>query len=1438
MSFGGGFEAGRVFALLGFDVDSSGAERYERRLAQTERKAKDPITTKAGIKVDDDGFRRYDDRVDRAERSTGRLRVGMGRVGSASASMATGISAAGIAIVATGAAVTSLVGAYEESAKIGAQTEAVIKSTGGAAKVTAKDVGELAGALSRKTAVDDEAIQSGANLLLTFTNVRNEAGRGNAIFDRTVQVMNDMSVALGQDTKSSALQLGKALNDPIKGVTALQRVGVSFTASQKDQIKTLVESGKTVDAQKLILRELTKEFGGSAAAQATSTDRLKVTLGNLAETVGGKLAPVVQGAAEKLDGFLDDLLNGKGPAKEFGDTLRGIGDAIGDAVDTIEQRGKAVVGFVGEVVRENEDTFRSIGKTISSIARSIVRAIGQVGSALSSVFGDGAGTTRDLRKIITALLSFSAVALKVADAIVDKALPGIVQAFRGVATTVRGIIRVIAGVLTLDFGKAWDGVKDIFRGSLLAIAGTLKTFTAPIRAAASAIWRPLRTGATAAWDAVTSTVNKGLDGVLGGVTSVMGAMEDVVRVGAKLPFVGGKFRGLADDIGDARKSIDRYRQSLRDTDDEHKRSPKRIRALRDEIKDLKGDLGRLKKGSDDYRDTAEKLRKKQGQLSDELRATRGPSRTAKRAIDTVSASAGAAGGLFGDVAKSLTDNLNSALEQMGARPVKVTARGLGRQFASAAKSVVAAVTNAFAGGGFVGARGERGHDDTLVNLADGSAVANHHQIPIIEAATRAVLGRSLSQRLTPAGGGPGGGQRALVGRGERILDPHEASAADWAMQQAYGGFGLDDLFASVTRPHAYASGGRVNLMGAKPGLASYALAALKYGLRVSSGLRPGAITSSGNPSQHGAGDAIDLAGAAGDMLRFAREFGARFGGQVDQLIHTPLGYGYSGGRKVPLSFFGPAVNADHFDHVHLGDSTPGGAVAGLAGAAGAALKRLTITGDPGPLLDLARGMNSRLGKAAQAYLDKRAGAAMGSHAGGVASGIPPGAGALWGATTFGGPGDPATGTTGYKGDNLLQKPNSFAELDMGSAMGGLPYMARVRVIAPGGKSAIAYKRDIGAGGGPVGGHKRGIDLWWQLAQRLGLPDVWSGVVRVQRAARGAWIRRFTAGGRSGKAKAKKKPTLKDQLDGRYDLTSKQVRALRGLQNDRVEAYDDQLARIDDLGKDYGLQERRNDLTDEVLIDDKGAVNEGDVRRRVAELAKLLKIRRQIRDRMRDAQRVARRAVKTYLTLISRTKAALAAARKSKSKSRKSAISSYQKALSGYREALDEWRGKRKDIGYDLQDAGLDIEALKGERDAVAGTKPEPKDPDLGGGGDSGEASPDPVQLPASPEDIARAAAEQFASFQASRADLFGSFGSNFTRGGADPFASDGARAAGMRFFGGGSGGADGGVVAAAGGAPAAPSAAQVTVNNYFTSPTPPNPHELAAATGHEIRALV
>jgi hypothetical protein len=189
-----------------------------------------------------------------------------------------------------------------ESQKVNAQTAAVLKSTGNAAHITADQIGTLATSISNKTGIDDEAIQSSENMLLTFTNVRNEVGKGNDIFNQATQTVTDMSVALGTDAKSSAIQLGKALNDPIKGITALTRVGVTFTAEQKKQIETMVKSGNILGAQKVILGELSKEFGGSAAAQATAGEKMATTWANFKEAIGTKLLPVL----DKLESWFTE----------------------------------------------------------------------------------------------------------------------------------------------------------------------------------------------------------------------------------------------------------------------------------------------------------------------------------------------------------------------------------------------------------------------------------------------------------------------------------------------------------------------------------------------------------------------------------------------------------------------------------------------------------------------------------------------------------------------------------------------------------------------------------------------------------------------------------------------------------------------------------------------------------------------------------------------------------------------------------------------------------------------------------------------------------------------------------------------------------------------------------------------------------------------------
>lgn len=198
-----------------------------------------------------------------------------------------------------GLAVAAKVGFDElqESQQVSAQTAAALESTGKAANVTQKQIEALAKATSEKTGIDDEAIQASENMLLTFTKIRNELGKGNKIFDRATEAVNDLATRMNrgaipsaEQLSTAAIRVGKALNDPIRGVTALRRVGVQFTQAQEDQIEALVKTGKTLDAQKIILAELNREFGGSAEAAGKTLPGQLAKARNAFQEMSGELA--------------------------------------------------------------------------------------------------------------------------------------------------------------------------------------------------------------------------------------------------------------------------------------------------------------------------------------------------------------------------------------------------------------------------------------------------------------------------------------------------------------------------------------------------------------------------------------------------------------------------------------------------------------------------------------------------------------------------------------------------------------------------------------------------------------------------------------------------------------------------------------------------------------------------------------------------------------------------------------------------------------------------------------------------------------------------------------------------------------------------------------------------------------------------------------------
>jgi len=533
---------------------------------------------------DADSLKKAFGTADKSSSSLGSTLGGLGKT----AALAGGAAGLGALVFGLKASIDSAM----EHQKAMAQTEAVVKSTGGAANVTAEDIAGMADKIEKMSGVDDLAVQSGENMLLTFTNVRNEVGKGNDVFNQATSILADMSVALGTDMSKQAIQLGKALNDPIKGVSALARVGVTFTAQQKEQIKTMVESGNTMGAQKLILKELGKEFGGSAKAAGETFGGklaiLKARLDDVAQAIGEKILPyltklvdwitknwpeiaatvqqgfrIISEVFDKIKPILDTFVRQiKGIVEIVQGLMRGdwskvwdgIVDVVGGAFDRIKiqlQQMVTALGFLAEKIGSaiwdgikkglgaldkliQDNVVTPITSALSGFASSVASIASKVGSAISSAIASGikTGATAVVTAVTDIGTAIGNLAGRAWDAVValGKSLAGRIAV--GIATG--GASEVVPKVIEIGTtignlaSRAWDAVVGLGRALAGKVAAGIKTGAQLVTDAAIELGGAVGNLAGRAWDAVKS-LGRALAGKVGdGISAGVGQVTNAV----------------------------------------------------------------------------------------------------------------------------------------------------------------------------------------------------------------------------------------------------------------------------------------------------------------------------------------------------------------------------------------------------------------------------------------------------------------------------------------------------------------------------------------------------------------------------------------------------------------------------------------------------------------------------------------------------------------------------------------------------------------------------------------------------------------------------------------------------------------------------------------------------------------------------------------------
>ena len=263
-------------------------------------------------------------------------------------------------LVAFGAA---SIAAFDKQQKAIAQVEAGIKSTGGAAGFTSKQLQRMASELQGKTLFGDEVILKDAtSQLLTFTNIAGEQ------FSRTQVAALNLATRLDGDLKSSSIQLGKALNDPIANLSALSRSGIQFSEEQKKVIKELASTNRLAEAQTLILDELDKQYGGAAEAAAQAgaggLKQLQNQFGDLMEEIGGMLIPIVIDLGNQIKSFLEGFAKLSQEVKIMIVTFRILAGALGPLL--------VVFGSIIGIVTALSIKFVAIAAAIAALALGVL----------------------------------------------------------------------------------------------------------------------------------------------------------------------------------------------------------------------------------------------------------------------------------------------------------------------------------------------------------------------------------------------------------------------------------------------------------------------------------------------------------------------------------------------------------------------------------------------------------------------------------------------------------------------------------------------------------------------------------------------------------------------------------------------------------------------------------------------------------------------------------------------------------------------------------------------------------------------------------------------------------------------------------------------------------------------------------------------------------
>lgn len=483
-------------------------------------------------------------------------------------------------------AVTSAKAAAESNDAL-AQVESRLESMGGASGKSAKQLQESAKALQGLSTFDDDDIMRNVtNALLTFGRVSGEQ------FDRGQRAAVDMATSLKMDLQSAAVLVGKALNDPIKGITALGRAGVQLTNDQKASIRTAVEQNRIFDAQKIILGELETQFKGAGEAARSAVPGADAidSWREFQETIGAVVLRVIE-AVEPMVVRILDAFNSLSPGFQqaivvigaivaaigpllwafgaFAGALAnlapywaaflegvsaamsaagvtGLGAVLRGIVATFAPWIAAIIAVVAAMWEFRAVIFDAFGSVVALFQAEVLpafqRLFGAIGDLFTSLMTGPLGDF--VRFVGWAAAEIVALFVKVAGGGIAMFVSIVVDTLANVITFVGNVVDVVNALIRGDWAGAWQEAVDLVTDAIDGILQVVEHLVPGVTDAARA-----------AWQGFQQWVGEGIAGVLDWIEGRFPGLVDAVRAMAQgaVAWARSMFQGIktwiADNLG-------------------------------------------------------------------------------------------------------------------------------------------------------------------------------------------------------------------------------------------------------------------------------------------------------------------------------------------------------------------------------------------------------------------------------------------------------------------------------------------------------------------------------------------------------------------------------------------------------------------------------------------------------------------------------------------------------------------------------------------------------------------------------------------------------------------------------------------------------------------------------------------------------------------------